>query len=194
MALDKKNKVKYNLKNVHWAVLNVNDDGTVTFEDPIRWPGAVSLSMDPSGDTKKFNADGVVYYTTVANNGYDGDFESALVPDEFRQGILGDTLDDNKVLVENNSVEPKQFALLFEFDGDQKGIRHVLYNCTATRPKIESKTNEEGKEVQTETSTLTAAPLPDGRVKAKTSDATAQAVFDNWFKEVYVGKTEQGAA
>ena len=35
----------------------------------------------------------------------------------------------------------------------------VLYNCSAARPNIESATNEEEIEVQTETLAITAVPL-----------------------------------
>ena len=42
----------------------------------------------------------------------------------------------------DGDLELAAFALLFEFDGDQKHIRHVLYNCSASRPSIEGKTNE----------------------------------------------------
>ena len=76
------------------------------------------------------------------------------------------------MLMEDANVETEPFALLFEFDGDKHGIRHVLYNCTATRPTIESSTNEEEIEVKTESLSINAAPLPDGRVKARTSDTT----------------------
>ncbi|MCC8044812.1 MAG: hypothetical protein LIP12_04850 [Clostridiales bacterium] len=76
------------------------------------------------------------------------------------------TLDDDGVLVENSEVELESFSLLFEFDGDQKHIRHVLYNCSASRPKIEGQTNEDTKEVQTETLSIKATPLSDGMVKA----------------------------
>ena len=55
--------------------------------------------------------------------------------------------DNNEVLVENAHSETAAFALLFEFDGDIRKIRHVLYNCSASRPKIEGKTNEESREV-----------------------------------------------
>lgn len=73
------------------------------------------------------------------------------------------------MLVENANVETANFALLFEFDGDKKKIRHVLYNCSASRPSIESATNEDEIEGQTETLALTATPLANGYVKAKTA-------------------------
>ena len=61
----------------------------------------------------------------------------------------------------------------------------MLYNCSASRPTIESKTNEEDKEVQTETLTIKARPMADGYVKAKTGDATTDTVYNNWYKSVY---------
>lgn len=65
-------------------------------------------------------------------------------------------------------------------------IRHVMYNCSASRPKIEGKTNEEKKEVQTETLTIKATPLSDGKVKAKTGDTTDATVYADWYKSVYL--------
>jgi hypothetical protein len=65
-------------------------------------------------------------------------------------------------------------------------IRHVMYNCSASRPKIEGKTNEEKKEVQTETLTIKATPLADGKVKAKTGNTTDATVYADWYKSVYL--------
>lgn len=75
----------------------------------------------------------------------------ALIPDHFRKEILKKTEDANGVMVEDSTVEPKHFALLFKFSGDKKKIRYCMYYCTAARPAIEGKTNEDSKEVQTET-------------------------------------------
>jgi phi13 family phage major tail protein len=118
--------------------------------------------------------------------GYDGDLELAMIPESFRVAALNETLDDKKVLIENANTELNSFALLFEFDGDVRHIRHVLYNCSASRPGIEGKTNEETRDVQTETLTIKATPLASGVVKAKTGDSTDETVYADWYKSVYM--------
>ena len=181
-----KNKVKYNLKNAHDAMLTVDEEGTVSYASPVALPGAVSISLDANGEPENFYADGVAYYVINNNMGYDGDLELAMIPEDFRVSALNETLDDKKVLIENANTELNPFALLFEFDGDVKHIRHVLYNCSASRPGIEGKTNEENREVQTETLSIKATPLASGVVKAKTGDSTDAAVYADWYKAVYM--------
>ena len=182
----KKNKVKFNICNVHYALITVDEDGDVTFGTPVAMPGAVSLSLEPNGEPSNFYADGYAYYTISNNMGYEGDLELAMVPESFRTDVLKESLDDNSVLVESANVETANFALLFEFDGDVKKIRHVLYNCSAARPNIESATNEEEIEVQTETLAITAAPLANGYVKARTGDSTTDTVYTGWYSSVYM--------
>lgn len=182
----KKNKVKFNICNVHYALQSLAEDGTVTFGTPVAMPGAVSLSLDANGEPSNFYADGYAYYTISNNMGYDGDLELAMVPESFRTDVLKEELDSNQVLVENANVETSNFALLFEFDGDVKKIRHVLYNCAASRPSIESQTNEDEIEVKTETLALKATPMANGYVKAKTGDSTTDAVYQKWYEAVYL--------
>lgn len=180
------NKIKYGLSNVHYALLATDASGNITYGVPKRIPGAVNLSLQPQGETTTFYADDVAYYVTAGNTGYQGDLELAIVPDSFAQEVLQESLDAaSQVLVENSLVEGKAFALLFEFKGDQRGIRHVLYNCTAARPNVAGATATNTKEPATSSLTLTAAPLADGNVKAKTTVDTPESVYDAWYQSVW---------
>lgn len=180
------NKVKFGLKNVHYAVLTVGEDGAATYDTPVPIPGAVNLSLDAAGDTSTFYADNMAYFVTAANDGYSGTLEMAVIPDSFRKDVLGEVEDEtDKVLVENSSVEGKNFAFLFEFAGDQKATRHVLYNCTATRPSMSSATTTNTKEPATDSLSLTASPLANGNVTAKTTSQTTPTAYDGWFDQVW---------
>lgn len=186
MALEK-NKVKFGLNKVHYAkILSFDDEGVPTFAEPVRIPGAVSLSIDAEGEASNFYADDGVYYVLNNNSGYTGDLEIALVPLDFATDILGEKLDKNGVLSEINTAEIAQFALLFEFSGDKNKIRHCLFCCSASRPATESSTIEAEKEVKTETLSLTATALNNGLVKTKTCEQTSLDVYNNWYKSVYM--------
>ena len=181
-------KVKFGIKNVHYAVLS--DEATPTYETPVAIPGAVSFSLEASGDTSPFYADNMQYFVTVANNGYTGDLETALFPEQFLTDIFGYTASTNdKVLTENATVQPKSFALLFEEAGDVNGTKYVLYNCTCTRPSRSLATTTETTEPQTQTVSVTASPLTDGRTMAYTSDSTPAEVLSAWYSDVWLADT-----
>lgn len=181
------NKVHYALTNVYIAQLTMDlEAGTVTFGTPKRLLGAVSMDLSAQGDVIKLRADAMDYYVVNSNNGYQGDLNIANIPDWFRNEILGDTISTtDKVLVENAIQEPKAFAMLFEFKGDVKATRHVLYNCTVSRPNVHGENKDNLKDPDTDTLTLTASPLQDGKVKASTTADTPTTVYDGWFQAVW---------
>lgn len=183
------NRVKYGLKNVHYAVATISSTGSATYGTPKAIPGAVSLSMDPQGETTKFRADNINYWVGTANNGYEGDLEVALVPDTFKVDVLGYVSDSNGVLVEDADAPSVPFALLFEFDGDANKTRHVLYNCTAARAATSGNTTEETIEPQTETMTLSASSVfnasIDKNVVKADCPSTLTAKYNSWFTTVY---------
>ena len=127
------NKIKYGIKSLYYAIGTQAQDGSMTYGNPVAFPGAVSISLDPVGDTNNFYADNIVYWTGNANNGYEGELEVARVIDSFETDVLGFIADSKNVIVESPDAATVHFALMFQFEGDVKATRHVLYNCTASR-------------------------------------------------------------
>lgn len=187
------NKVTFGLRNVHYAPYTVTA-GVVTFETPIPMPGAVELTTDPRGELTEFYADDMLYYSASNNQGYDGTLTIANIPEQFSIDALGEELDETDgVINEMADGKGKPFALMFEFDGDQKAIRHVMYNCTANRPSVGSATKTNTQEPNTNELTFVASPIEiNGRrmVKTKTRSTTPAAVYDAWYSTVYT-KTPQ---
>lgn len=183
------NKVQFGLKNVHYAKLTTTiSSGVVTnsWATPVALPGAVNLSLAAEGEITPFYADNVVYYRGVSNNGYSGTLEIARVTDAFLTTIIGMTEGTtSKVLTEVADTEPAAFALLFEIDGDADEQKYVLYNCLVTRPDINGATTTESKEPQTATMNLTAIPLSDGKIFARTTNTTPTATSSAWFSSVF---------
>lgn len=181
-----KNKVKFGLSNVHIAKIT-ETEGKITYGTPFAMPGAVGLNADPEGDTTPFYADNIKYYIATSNQGYSGDLELAITPDQFLTEILGQMKDKNGALFENADDVTARFALMGEIEGDAKKRRFVYFDCTATRPKSENKTKEESTEPQTDTISITMSPRStDKAIKAviEPSD-TNKAVYDTFFKKVY---------
>lgn len=178
------NKVKFGLKNVYYAVATTANN-VMTYGTPVAIPGAVNLTLSPEGESGAFYADNQKYYIYSNNNGYSGSLEIALVPDSFRVDVLGDTIDSNGALIENANASSKDFALMFEFTGDQSGDRHVLFNCSANRSSLESGTKAESVEVKTESFDFVASAAYDsGNVKARVKSGDTG--YSTFFSAVYV--------
>lgn len=180
-------KVKFGISNVHYAILDGENN---TYGTLVAIPGAVSLSLEPSGDTTPFYADNIQYFVAVANSGYTGDLEVAVFPEAFLKDVFGYTLDTtSKVMIENANIQPKSFALLFQEEGDVNGTKFVLYNCTCTRPTRELNTTTESVEPQTQTVSITASPLANGNSLAYTTAETPEATVNGWYTAVFTPTT-----
>ena len=182
-------KVRFGLKNVHYAVLSETESGGVvsySWGTPVAVNGAVSLALDESGDINNFYADNIVYYSSKGATSYSGDLEVAKVPDSMLKDIFGYAEDStSKVLVKSAQSTAVRFALLYQIDGDADNELYVMYNCTATAPNAGSATITETTEPQTQSMTITAVPLPDGSVFARTTSETTAAVKNAWFESVW---------
>lgn len=179
-------KVKFGLSNVHIAPFTF--DGTAyTYENVIKVPGAVNLSLEASGESTDFFADNIKYFSASANQGYEGDLEIAMLPDELREKIFGETKDKNGAYIESATDVVKPFALGFQIEGDEKGRRFWYYNCTVSRPNNEASTTETSKEPATDSLSLKAMPREtDKRVRVLLPETTTnQEAYEDFFTTVY---------
>ncbi len=174
---------------MHYSVKTAEGE----YGTPVAIPGAVSISLAQQGQLTAFYADGIKYYVSSSNGGYEGDLVLALVPDQFRQDVLSEEEDTNKVIFENANKRPVEFALGFDVDGDAGTTKFWFYNCTATRPSVDAQTNEDAITPQTDTLTISAAAAEDGTVRAKTTGTTEEAVLSAWYTNVYKKDQEIGA-
>lgn len=182
--MSKSNKIKYGLKNVHYAVITDNAS-VISYDQPKRIRGAVNINLSPKGDKAEFFADDMEYFGGTANLGYEGSVEIALIPDEFRIEVLNDEVDKNGALIENANTIPNDIALMFEFNGDVKANRHILYNVSVARPNVEGETKTQSIEPKTETLEITASPAIDTNdVKAKLEKGKPG--YDTFFDSVYI--------
>lgn len=181
MPTNTANKIKFGLSKCYYAKKTSSGYGT-----PVALQGAVSISLAPQGELYKFYADNIAYYRNSVNNGYEGDLEMALIPDDFLTDILGNTLDStDKVLVEEVQNAPVEFALGFQVEGDAQNTRFWVYNCVATRASMDGDTKEDRIAAKTETITISSTPNEDGVVRAKTTVDTPTATYEGWFNEVW---------
>lgn len=182
------NKVQFNLKNVAYATLVENQSSSglvsVSYGDVKRVNGAVSVDLAQDGEMTDFYADGGKYYVTRSNQGYSGSLEMALIPDSMLVDIFDMKEDEEGVLFDNANDVPRDFALMFQIDGDVEETYYCFYKCSASRPSITSRTNEESKEPQTMTLELSVSPmLDDGKIMAKATAENMNA--DDWYANPY---------
>lgn len=184
------NKVKFGIEDAHVAFVDeaTATEGSPAWDAPQAVNGAVSLTMNPEGDTNDFYADNTKYYTSNTNNGYTGTLEVANVPDEIIAEMLGMTVDTNGMLVESTEDKQKEFALMGEIKGDAKDRRFVYYRCKAARPSQDSTTTDTGETPDTDSLEVTVLPIENGDKKLVKGvlelNDTNQDVFDAFFNEV----------
>lgn len=194
MTTTNKNKIEYGISKVHYAKITGVSNGAYTYATPVAIPNATAITLSQVGENVDLYADNIPAITLQSNQGYDGSITFLTIPDEFRQDILGETVDSAGVQIENADAIPSEFALLFQFEGDSTGKRHVLYRCRCQRPNMSSKTKTNSIETDNQELTLTVRPrTTDKRVKAGViQNTTTEAIYNSWFTSVYEQPPTQG--
>ncbi len=182
--MDSKNRVKYRLKRLYYAPATIDEtSGDISYAAPIRMKDAVSISLSPKGDLIVVYADAQEIMLGRDNAGYDGEAELLRIPESFEVDCLGATKNEDGTIEENDNDNSKPFALLFEFEGDVKAIRHCMFLCYASKQTVDGG-NSESKTPTNDKIAIKCRARADGKIKTKTGDTTPAEVYENWYSQV----------
>lgn len=187
---DKENKVNFGVKNV--TLFPVNDTGTaITYEEAVKWPGAVSIELDPNGDMIELYADDMLYYLAQNNQGYNGKLEMVSIQSKIAQLILGEEVDKAGFQTETTRAKPGAVGMAFEFDGDVKATRHLLFNVQFSRPNVAGDTKTDKVDPKTSELEFKATPNPyTDQVKTKSTPAMAAELYEAWYTTPQIPTTD----
>lgn len=187
------NKKHFDVLNFYYAV-GTKDmaTGMVTYGVPVKEPGIESIAAKAQGSQSVTRADGINYLVNVSNTGYEITAKEVMLSDAMRQAVLAEVKDSSKGLqYEDADAEMPVFACLFEFKGDANHVRHVMYNCTASRPDLSGENKDNQQEPDEDEITITASPQPmtidsSGTVKnvVKAFANESDSAYSSWFTAV----------
>lgn len=150
-----KNKVEFGMKQVHVGTFELDEKGVVTLGAPMHIPGAVSLALNAETEESEFFADDIVYFGEFNNNGYTGDLNMALFPDDFKLAFLNYIKLADGGVAEMKNKKSKKVYFMFQGDGDASERRHIIYNVGMGAINREHRTKEGTKTPETETLPVT---------------------------------------
>lgn len=176
------NKIQYGISNVYYAVKT----GDGTYDTPVHMPGGENLAISNSGgDANIIYADNVNYWSKAAATGKSGDLQMAKFPKSFYIDILGQTEETEGGISEGPSDVSKEFALMFQLEGDAGGRRVCWFDCTATVPTFTAATATDSITEASESSTITAKPTTiNGKLKTQYSCEAGEANYEKFFSKV----------
>ena len=189
------NAVYFGLSNLH--VVPFSDTSTATApvwsNTVIAIPGAVNFGPTADNSEMDFFADNIKYFSTFQNNGFSGTLELAKIPADFLIAIYRYIVDEKGVLISTAGVGYRNYAIMFEVQGNVAPVRMVWYNCSSGLPTIPYQTMEENSDPSTQSLEISIAPV---RFSDKTTATFAQcpanaaspetmAVYNAWFDGVY---------
>lgn len=185
------NKYMFNLKNVHYSIVTVGENGALQHGAVKRLMGTTELTMELEQSSEKHFSEGLVYFVTTSSAGYKGELSIYNVDAEFEKEVLGLKEDTKKVQYETMYDQTKEIALLFEVDGNEKEERHCLLRVKFSKPKYEYKTTTDKVDVPVLKLSYEGLSNEKGIGRIKTYKETDADVYKNWFKSVYALTVEE---
>lgn len=177
------NKIQYGISNVYYAVETAEGQ----YSTPVHMPGGENLAITNSGgDQNIIYADNQNYWSRSSSSGKQGDLQMAKFPESFLTDVLGQEKDETTGgIIEGPGDTAKNFAFMFQLEGDQGGKRVCWYHCSATVPVYTAATATDTITEASETSTITASPTTiSGKLRTQISMETGDTGYNTFFSKV----------
>lgn len=148
------NKVEFGISDLYIGTYTDNN-GTVTLGTPYHQKGAVSLSLEPEGDSNEFYADNMIYWSGYSDNGFSGSLEVARFDTDAKKEFFGYAeTSGGGIAAIKGAIKPSVY-IAFATQGDKEERRVIMYNVTLGGINREFSTIEENKEPVTENCDIT---------------------------------------
>lgn len=182
--------VRIGLSDLYAFPLTADTKDVLTYGAPFRVAPAVSASISPNTSDDSFYADDQALIANQTISSVSLELETADIPDNVVAKLMGLTVDEKGVVIDNIRAQAPNVALAFrslKSNGKYKYI--VLYKGSFGTGEDSYQTKEDSITFQTTTITGTFLPtIHDGNWRASVNedaegvDAT---VVTEWFKKVY---------
>lgn len=185
------NKIQYGISNVHYAVETAEGQ----YSAPVHMPGGENLAItNQGGDQNVIYADNQNYWSRSNASGKQGELQMAKFPASFLEDVLGQEVDETTGgIIEGPGDIARNFALMFQLEGDQGGKRVCWFHCSATVPTYTAATATDSITEASETSTVTASPVTiGGKLRTQITMETGDAGYADFFTEVPLSAGDAG--
>lgn len=182
--------VRIGLSDLYAFPLTADTKDVLTYGAPFRVAPAVSASISPNTSDDSFYADDQALIANQTISSVSLELETADIPDNVVAKLMGLTVDEKGVVIDNIRAQAPNVALAFrslKSNGKYKYI--VLYKGSFGTGEDSYQTKEDSITFQTTTITGTFLPtIHDGNWRASVNEdaeGVDSTVVAEWFKKVY---------
>lgn len=185
-------------KDVVFAKLTSDkSDGTIYDANIFSAPGVIEIALTAQVTSESLAADDVPLYEVFNSlDGFDVSVNMAAVGSDGKAYLLGNTIDNNGVLVEASNDDAPYVAMGFKTPRSDGSEDYVWLSKGKFAQSDSTYHTKEKGQINWQTPTLKATFMPrisDNRIRftANTKDTKSAGILDTFFNSVYVPTISQ---
>src|SRR5699024_9594588 len=178
------------LKDLHYAVVETEDESVTTYGDVKVLGPAIALNLTPEINTENLPADDAILFTETSKGATTVELNTAYLTEEVEAEVLGKTLDEHGGILDGKDDRAPYIAIGGRSKSARGGYEWFWIYRVKLAPSEENKETQ-GDTPEYQTPTISGESLPrlhDGAERYKLWDGnetiTDETIFDEWFNEV----------